>query len=110
MNNTTFESLMGEMEINLNMFSVFMEDGISINVNCGSIICMKCTTTKRKTSSASSPRSQCILAQAWDIALHSNSIKDFETRTCFLLFQEIRVGPKRIHHPIVERLVLLHPA
>ena len=71
MNNTTFKSLMGEMEINLNMFSAFMEDGIGGNVNCSRIICMKSRTTKRKTSSASSPRSQC---------------EDFETRSCFLLF------------------------
>ena len=86
MNNTTFESLIGEMEINLNMFSAFMEDGIGRNANCSRIICMKSKTTKRKTSSSSSPRSQCILAQARDIALHSKSIEDFETRSCFLLF------------------------
>ena len=49
-NNPTFESLTDEMTIKLDMFSVFMEDGIGRNVNCTSIIHTKRSrTAKRKT-------------------------------------------------------------
>ena len=41
----SFVSLTDEVAINLNMFSTFMENGISRNVCCTSIICMKRSRT-----------------------------------------------------------------
>jgi len=61
-------------------------------------------------SSPNNPRRHTILEQAHDIALYSDSVDDFETQECFLLFQEIRASPRNIHQPTIKWQVSTQPA
>lgn len=96
------------LSFNIDMFIAFVEDGISWNMNGTSIIHMQRNkTTWREAKFNQYPWSQCVSLKAWYITLYLDSVKDLETWFCFLLFQEIRVGPWNIHQPKVERWVSL---
>uniref|UniRef100_A0A0V0GI63 Putative ovule protein n=1 Tax=Solanum chacoense TaxID=4108 RepID=A0A0V0GI63_SOLCH len=41
---------------------------------------------------------------------YSTSVEDFDTRSCFLLFQDINDSPRNMHQPETERQVSGHPA
>lgn len=54
----------------------------------------------RKPIFKSKARSQRIYEQTTDMARYSTSVEDLET---LLHFQEIKLSPKNMHHPIVDR-------
>jgi hypothetical protein len=51
-------------------------------------------SSEENPSSVSRPWSHVIFEHGWDIAWYSTLVEDFETRSCFLDFQEIRLCPK----------------
>ena len=53
---------------------------------------------------------QMISTVALASALYSASVLDRDTVACFLAHQEIRLGPKKIAKPSVDRLSSKHPA
>jgi hypothetical protein len=106
------------MTIHFNMFGGFagmknrlMKNRIHINLNSTGIISMKGNMSKlRNIKFANNPQRHTILEQAHDIALYSNSVDDFETRACFLLFQEMTASPRNIHQPTIKWQVSTQPA
>jgi hypothetical protein len=44
------------------------------------------------------------------MALYSASVLDLETVACFLALQDIRLDPKKMANPLVDRLSSRHPA
>ena len=51
-----------------------------------------------------------ISAVAFANALYSASVLDLDTVACFFAHQDIRLGPKKIANPPVDRLSSRHPA
>ena len=97
----TLKLITYEVTINLDVFSTFMKNRIFSNPNC---TCIKrgVAPSEGNPMSESTLRSQSISEQAADIARYSASVEDLETLSCFLHFQETRLSPKNMHHPVVD--------
>ena len=64
----------------------------------------------RTPSSLNSDWTQIISAVAFANALYSASVLDLETVACFFAHHDIKLGPKNIANPPVERLSSTHHA
>ena len=102
-NDSLIYSFSDIMTVHFNVFGPFMINRIGSNLNSACVVSVERSGIRlRKSNSASKPRSQTISEQAVDIARYSDSVEDFETRSCFLIFQDIKESPRNMHQPETE--------
>ena len=88
---TLKQKMTNEMTINLNMFSMFMEDIIMNNLTSTSIITVKFSCNGIvNTKTCSNQRNQISSVVVYASVLYSASVLERATTVCFLLLQEIR--------------------
>ena len=91
---TLKQKMTNEMTINLNMFSMFMEDIIMNNLNSTSIITVKFScngiVNTKTCSNQRNQRNQISSVVVYASVLYSASVLERATTVCFLLLQEIR--------------------
>lgn len=94
-----------------NVLGPLMVDMVGYDWYCTSIVSMKWSSRcLEKLSFVREPCSHMISEQVIDIGQYFASIEDLEIQSCFLHFQEKIDPPKKIHHLIMDFLLLGQPA
>ena len=109
--NTSVQSFPNRMTVYFNMLCMLMVNRISSYLNGTSIINVKRSRIRLRKNQAQPEAHEARQSQKVAyIAQYSDSVKDLETRACFLLFQEIKESPRNMHQPVTDRRISGHLA
>jgi hypothetical protein len=97
------EMMMSKITIDLNVLSLFMKNWVvAIWIELWLSQYIGIGWERETPISVSNQRNQTIYLVIDAIARYSVSVEDWETIDCFLLFQEIRESPKKIHKLVMD--------